>query len=93
MSDRWDVPDVSDAREPGGWAPTVAPSRRSRSIGAAMLLGVGRALQQIYDEPPPEPGAVVFEVDDDEPDRSGPIWIEFDPDDPTRTIVHVTAEP
>jgi hypothetical protein len=57
-----------------------------------MMLGIGRALQQIYDEPPPEDGLIVIEIDDGEPDRSGPFWLEFDPDDPRRTIVHVTGD-
>lgn len=58
-----------------------------------MMLGLGRALQQIYDEPPRDEGLIVIEVDDDEPDRDGPFWLEFDPADPTRTKVHLTPHP
>lgn len=68
------------------------PVRRSRGVGAAMMLGLGRALQQIYDEPPPEDGLIVIEIGDGEPDRSGPFWLEFDPDDPRRTVVHLIDE-
>lgn len=87
-------PDLLD--DDGAWIPGDLDRfdhrpepRRPRGVGAAMLLGLGRALEQIYLVEPPEPGAIIFEVDDDQPVPDGPVWVEFDPDDPTHTVVHL----
>lgn len=90
--DRLDEHGTWVPRSPGG--PRPVPRRRaSRAVGRAMMLGLGRALQQIYDRPDEDEDAVVFEVDDTEPPRLDvPVRIEFDPDNPKATVAHVRRD-
>jgi hypothetical protein len=68
--------------------------RRSRgmAMAAAMTVGIGTALQEIYEGRPKQESAIVVEADDDEPLKDRPVWIDFDPLDPSATVVHVRPD-
>lgn len=62
--------------------------RRRRSIAGAAMLGLGRALGQIYDPKPPQDTEIEQEASDDQLDPDQPVRVQLG-DTPQESVARV----
>ncbi|MCU1371952.1 MAG: hypothetical protein JWO77_3146 [Ilumatobacteraceae bacterium] len=68
--------------------PARRPVKTVRKLNGAMMLGMGRALGQIYDPKPPTDTEIEQEASDDQLDPDQPVRIELG-DTPATSVARV----
>ncbi len=80
---------VAPAPDDASPRPTTVRKVRRPGIARAAMVGMARALSQIYEPAPQDPDEVVWVVDADEPIPDGPVTVELDRDDPRASVATV----